>query len=357
MQPDRKTQTDNRGTCKNHKPSRANEIYDLFGLLKHIIWSRLGEIKPFCKYFNQRLSQSTQLQEEEQNSECGSLALPENVPVKQTEQSVRDQIVRRFEKWLDDVLAEEEPLQGIADELFSELEGKSESGVICAPDNRCDLYSMWSAMTALTQEVKLQGRAFRHLSDKLEPFSGLGESIDTVLEAHTEALSDARRIAAEARAVRGEHENELLRDAERRGRHEILSVLLDTRNRLVRGLKAAHESFGKLDEYRASNWPTRIFIKQGRRIGHMLDIVTGLEKGYSLSLDRLDDAMQQLGVREIPCEGQPFDPRFMNVVDVEENAEAPDGTVLEVYRTGYMLDTEIVHPAQVKVARAPAKTA
>jgi len=333
--------------------SEPVNVYELF---KHIIWSRLSQIKPFCKYFNQRLYQATQLQEEEKNSECGSLALPEDVPVKQTEQSVREQIVQRFETWLDEVLAEEEPLEGIADELLSELEGKSDPGVISAPDNTCDLYSMWSAMTTLTQEVKLQGRAFRHLSDNLEPFSGLGESIDTALEAHAEALSDVRRIGAEARAVRSEHENELLRDAERRGRLEILSVLLDTRNRLVRGLKAAHESLRKLNEYRASSWPTRIFIKQDTRIGQMLDIVTGLEKGYSLSLDRLDDAMQQLGVREIPCEGQPFDPRIMNVVDVEENAETPDGTVLEVYRTGYMLDTKVLHPAQVKVARAPVKT-
>jgi molecular chaperone GrpE len=45
----------------------------------------------------------------------------------------------------------------------------------------------------------------------------------------------------------------------------------------------------------------------------------------------------------------------MNAVDVEETADVPDGIVLEVYRTGYMINTEVLQPAQVKVARTPRK--
>jgi molecular chaperone GrpE (heat shock protein) len=84
----------------------------------------------------------------------------------------------------------------------------------------------------------------------------------------------------------------------------------------------------------------------------MLEIVSALEQGYMLSLDRLDEAMQQFGVHEIVCEGQPFDPGMMRVVDVEETTEVPDGIVVEVYRAGSV----VLHPAQVKVARAPMKT-
>ena len=74
-----------------------------------------------------------------------------------------------------------------------------------------------------------------------------------------------------------------------------------------------------------------------------------------MGLDRIDEALQQLGVSEIICEGKPFDPRKMNAVDVEETAEVPDGIVLEVYRTGYMIDTNVLQPARVKVARGPEK--
>jgi molecular chaperone GrpE (heat shock protein) len=45
----------------------------------------------------------------------------------------------------------------------------------------------------------------------------------------------------------------------------------------------------------------------------------------------------------------------MNAVDVEETVDVPDGIVLEVYRTGYMIDTNVLQPAQVKVARGPEK--
>ena len=86
---------------------------------------------------------------------------------------------------------------------------------------------------------------------------------------------------------------------------------------------------------------------------HRLEIVNSLKKGYRIGLDRIDEALQQLGVNEIVCEGKAFDARTMNAVDIEETGEVPDGTVLEVYRTGYMIDAEVLLPAQVKVARNP----
>ena len=87
----------------------------------------------------------------------------------------------------------------------------------------------------------------------------------------------------------------------------------------------------------------------------MLEIVGSLKKGYQMGLDRIDEALQPLGVTEIVCDGKPFDPKVMKAADIEETGEVPDGTVLEVYRTGYMIDTEVLQPAQVKVARAPRK--
>ncbi|OEU48526.1 MAG: nucleotide exchange factor GrpE [Desulfobacterales bacterium C00003060] len=323
-------------------------------LHERIVWCRLHCTKTFRNYFNRIQCkgkyEGTHLKQQGPDSERSR----GQVQKSESGQPVREQILQRFEAWLEHVLDEEEPLEGIADEFLSELEDKRDLDSIDAPDKRRDLYSTWSAMTALTQEVKLQGRAFTHLNDKLKPLLGLGDSIETVVEAHAEALSDARRIAEEAHASRSKRDDELLREVERKTRREILNVLLDTRNRLVRGLRGVRENLGKLDKYQTSERRlNRFFFKPDNRISHVLDIVSALREGYTLSLDRLDEGMQQLGVREISCEGQPFDPRTMNVVDVEENADMPDGMVLEVYRTGYMLDREVFHPAQVKVARAP----
>ena len=65
----------------------------------------------------------------------------------------RQTILRRFETWLDETLAAEEPPAGIAAEIFEELETDGEGA-----EGSADLFALHSAMTAVTGEVKLQGR-------------------------------------------------------------------------------------------------------------------------------------------------------------------------------------------------------
>jgi len=275
-----------------------------------------------------------------------------------TKEALKVLILQRFEKWLDDVLTEEKPLEGVAAELLAELYDEKGSDTAGPFEDAYDLHSTWSAMTALTQEIKLQGRAFKQLGEKIEPVTGLDESVRGLLAAHREALSDARRIAAEGRSDRTQRESELKRATHDRARRELIGIIIDMRDRLIRGQRSAHESQRKLDEYRNSSRLDKFTIRKffsGKTADkkHMLEIVNSLKKGYRMGLDRIDDALQQLGVNEIICEGKPFDPRKMNAVDVEETADVADGIVLEVYRTGYMIDTDVLQTARVKVARAP----
>ena len=234
----------------------------------------------------------------------------------------REEISRRFEAWLDSVLAAEEPPQGIAAELLSAL--TVEAGA--STDGQCDLYSMWAAVTALTQEVKLQGRTFKQLSETLAPVADLAPQ-----------LPKAQRKAQE------------------QARREMLDVLLDLRDRLARGLEAARASQAKMQESQLSTWTGRLLARH-ESFRYASEALAALEEGYQISLDRLDDVLAQFDVREITCRGQPFDPRSMHVVDVEETTEAVEGTVVEVYRAGYEWQGVIHRPAQVKVARSPAKT-
>ncbi len=275
-----------------------------------------------------------------------------------TKEALKILILQRFAKWLDDVLTEEKPLEGVAAELLSELYDGRDSDTTGLPEGTYDLHSTWSALTALTQEIKLQGRAFKQLSDKMEPFAGLDASIDRLLAAHREALSDARRIAEEGRTDRTQRESELKREAHDRVRRELIGIIVEIRERLILGQRSARESQQKLNEHRNSGrldkfTISKFFFGKTADKNHLSDIVNSLKKGYRMGLDRIDEALQQLGVSEIICEGKPFDPRKMNAVDVEETAEVPDGIVLEVYRTGYMIDTNVLQPARVKVARGP----
>jgi len=233
----------------------------------------------------------------------------------------REEMLRRFEGWLDSVLALEEPPQGIAAELLSAL--TVEAGA--SGDGQCDLYSMWAAVTALTQEVKLQGRTFKQLSETLAPVADLAPQLP---EAQRKAQEQARR--------------------------ELLDVFLDLRDRLARGLEASRTSQAKMRESQLSTWTARLLARHVS-FRYASEALAALEEGYRISMDRLDDVLAQFDVREITCLGQPFDPRSMHVVDVEETAEADEGTVVEVYRVGYEWQGAVHRPAQVKVARSPAK--
>jgi len=67
---------------------------------------------------------------------------------------------------------------------------------------------------------------------------------------------------------------------------------------------------------------------------------------------RRDEALARLGVVEIACRDQRFDPHHMQAVDVAEQAGVADESVLAVYRRGYTWRGAVLRPAHVKVARA-----
>ena len=235
----------------------------------------------------------------------------------------RDDILRRFETLLDEALASEEPPAGIEAELLALAGDDSEV------ERQCDSYALWSAMTALTQEIALQGRAFKELSASL--------------------AEQTERTAAEIRAAYEQRERELQRQSEYRVRKQIVGGLIDLRERLARGLESASAS--ALPGRRT--WLQRL---SGRRQADTAaETAAALVKGYRLSLERLDAMLDEFDAREIPCRGLAFDPRRMNAVDMEESDTAPDGTVLDVYRSGYEWNGEVLRPAQVKVSRVPGK--
>ena len=79
-----------------------------------------------------------------------------------------------------------------------------------------------------------------------------------------------------------------------------------------------------------------------------------LAESFSLLEGQKSAILQSLGLRRIPCEGQPFDPACMTAVEVVSDASHPDHTVLEEVLPGWhdAATGEIVRFAQVRVSRA-----
>lgn len=258
------------------------------------------------------------------------------------QQEIRSEIVQRFATWIDDVLSKEPPIEGIGQHLLAELQYKDYS-VNDENSNTADLYSIWSAITALTQEIKLQGRTFKKLNDNIDNYFQPLES--TIVQ-------ETRQIVEQISINQKKITTELIGSAKNGARYEILHVLTDTRDRLKAGLKSVQQGFDKLgNRHKSSGWINKIFNKSDSVKNNLYEIVSAIDKGYKLGLERLDEEMQKLGIYEIVCDEKLFDPFFMNVVDIEETDEVPDGTVLEVYKTGYMSGNEVFCPAKVKVSR------
>ncbi len=127
-------------------------------------------------------------------------------------------------------------------------------------------------------------------------------------------------------------------------------MLFDLYDRLERGLRTFEAGVESLRAKGAGGWRDRL-LRGGRRIEEIIDATQSLGEGYQLTASRLEGALQQWGIERIGQAGEMFDPVLMSVVEVVESADEPAGTVLEVYRGGYMMGDQVLATAQVKVAR------
>jgi molecular chaperone GrpE len=76
-----------------------------------------------------------------------------------------------------------------------------------------------------------------------------------------------------------------------------------------------------------------------------------LRKGVELIYKQLQDVLQKLNVERIPAQGEPFDPRVHEAIEMVESDVAPDHHVLEELQPGYRIKGRLLRPAMVKVAK------
>ena len=76
-----------------------------------------------------------------------------------------------------------------------------------------------------------------------------------------------------------------------------------------------------------------------------------LRKGMELIYRQLQDALQRMNVQRVPAEGQPFDPRVHEAIEMVESDEVPDHHVLQELQPGYRIKDRLLRPAMVRVAK------
>jgi molecular chaperone GrpE len=172
---------------------------------------------------------------------------------------------------------------------------------------------MLGQLTALTRETQLQGRATNRLHAELSA------KLDHLAENQISADTMARRLG----------------DIRREARLEVITELLEVRDRFSRGVEEAQRRLAGLHG---------LWARFAQR-----EVLTALVEGNLLARERLDDLLRRLDVREIPCLGQPFDPTLMQAAEVVHTTTAAPGTVLDVFRPGYISNGRVLRFAEVRV--------
>lgn len=74
-------------------------------------------------------------------------------------------------------------------------------------------------------------------------------------------------------------------------------------------------------------------------------------KGFLQIKRQLESILESQGVKPIKCKGKKFDPQIQEVVERVERKDKPSGTIVQVLRKGYTIDSKLLRPAKVKVVK------
>ncbi|MGC8549488.1 MAG: nucleotide exchange factor GrpE [Acidobacteriaceae bacterium] len=241
----------------------------------------------------------------------------------------RERLVSNFAVWLDRALENEHAPEGLMPEVLAVLRDGEPLPPLHGMDaagQGSDLYSLWSSIVTLTQEVRVQGRLFKQLNETV------AQSVKNGSE------------SADAQMSRSET------GAGGRPRKQEIDLLLDLRDRIDRGIGTARNASAELDPARLPRLARWLGVGRGYA-QHAQEVFHALSHGYLLTLERLDEALVACGLDRIVCLNRIFDPQCMTVIDIEETGAIPEGTVVEVYRDGYEWNGKVYRSAQVRVAR------
>ena len=81
------------------------------------------------------------------------------------------------------------------------------------------------------------------------------------------------------------------------------------------------------------------------------DPANPLFAGLRAVLEQMEATLERQGLTRVGAEGEPFDPEYHEAVAVVDEEDAPDGTIVDVARSGWARGDRVVRPARVTVSR------
>jgi len=82
-----------------------------------------------------------------------------------------------------------------------------------------------------------------------------------------------------------------------------------------------------------------------------LEVEGDIREGVRATRDQLADVLARQGLLPVASDGQPFDPNVHEAVMGQPSDEHEEGTILQTFERGYMLNGKPIRPAKVVVAK------
>jgi molecular chaperone GrpE len=185
------------------------------------------------------------------------------------------------------------------------------------PEREIDLFTLFTELAALKNEVKLESRQVRRAVEHSQ------ELIDGLREGNQQVRNELTR--------RRQAQDEVRQAAER----PLLLELLELRDRIEAALNSVRD-------YR----PGALSARKTNRF------LAGVGEGMEISLRRLDGLLTRYQVRALDSVGRRMDPDTMQAVAIENREDQEDGVVLAELRKGFLRAGEVLRLAEVVVNKA-----
>jgi molecular chaperone GrpE len=228
-----------------------------------------------------------------------------------------------------------------------------------------DLSTLLGQFVALRHEVNLQTKAVRSQQEQnTETLGELTSTLEALEKAYEESLEGETKKKDEALRP-------LLKtlvdvaDALSLARREIQRVQQAVQSSLdeLIGLPESERVRVSAQKKRRRWWqiwyspadpnpmpPAGPFDAAEGSARHVRQLLDSVVAGYTMSLQRIDRAMQEHGLEAMNCAGEPYDPERMEVMEAVTTSGRPAGEVLDEIRPGYLWNGRVFRFALVRVA-------
>jgi molecular chaperone GrpE len=149
---------------------------------------------------------------------------------------------------------------------------------------------------------------------------------------------------------------------------ELMARVAETERKFQEKKKQIDEEISRTKTRLENDFERKLQLEKQKLVLSFLEILDNLQRamdaasqagtvehlleGVQMTADVFRSKLQSLGVESIPALNQPFDPNLEQAVGTVKVKEASqDGIVLEELQSGYLMEGQLLRPAQVRVGR------